>query len=99
MLRWDMVKPLAVVYGPSCMTTPPAFTDRAEGVSSIDVTVNGDRVRLAALTLGAALVELGFDGVVVATAVNGSFIPAAARAGTALASGDKIEIVAPRAGG
>jgi sulfur carrier protein len=81
------------------MTTPPAFTDRAEGVSPIDVTVNGDGVRLAAFTLGSALFELGFDGVLVATAVNGAFVPAAARAGTALVSGDKIEIVAPRAGG
>jgi sulfur carrier protein len=81
------------------MTSTPAFTDLAEGVRPIDLTVNGAGVRLAAHTLADALVELGFGSVLVATAVNGSFVPASGRAGAALASGDKIEIVAPRAGG
>jgi sulfur carrier protein len=81
------------------MTTTPDFTDCAEGVSTVNVTVNGDSVMLAAHTLADALFELGFGGVLVATAVNGAFVPAAARAGTVLVSGDKIEIVAPRAGG
>jgi sulfur carrier protein len=81
------------------MTTTSAFTDLTERVSPIDVTVNGEGVRLAARTLADALFELGFGGVLVATAVNGVFVPAAGRAGAVLACGDKIEIVAPRAGG
>ena len=35
----------------------------------------------------------------VATALNGEFVPARARAATPLKEGDRIEIVAPRQGG
>lgn len=62
------------------------------------ITVNGTTHQLAAPTLAEALVELGYGGARVATALNGDFVPAAAR-GRALNEGDRIEILAPRQGG
>ena len=46
-----------------------------------------------------ALTALGYGGKKVATAVNGRFVPAPARAATALNDGDKLEVVAPMQGG
>ena len=43
--------------------------------------------------------ERGFAEAAVATALNGEFVPRAARAETRLAANDTIEIVAPRQGG
>jgi sulfur carrier protein len=63
------------------------------------VIVNGEEKTLAAPTLAAALVELGYGTARVATAVNGAFVPVAQRPDVALATGDKIEIVAAREGG
>ncbi len=63
------------------------------------ILVNGEAVELAAGRLDAALDELGHDAVAVATAVNGSFVPVARRAATALAPGDRVEVVSPRQGG
>ena len=65
----------------------------------LELTVNGERRQAAAETLELALAEFGFGAVKVATALNGEFIPAARRAAIRLANGDKIEIVAARAGG
>jgi sulfur carrier protein len=61
--------------------------------------VNGERREVAAGTLAEALQALGFGGAKVATALNGEFVPARARAATLLKAGDRIEIVAPRQGG
>ncbi len=63
------------------------------------ITVNGTATEVRAETLAAALDELGHGGAKVATAVNEAFVPVAARAQTALAPGDRVEIVAPRQGG
>ena len=49
--------------------------------------------------LARALAELGFGDRIVATAVNGDFVPARKRAETALSEGDRIEVVAPMQGG
>jgi sulfur carrier protein len=65
----------------------------------LELTINGERQQVAAGTLAAALAELGFGEVKVATAVNGDFVPAARRAMLQLANGDRLEIVAARAGG
>ena len=43
--------------------------------------------------------ELGFSEVKIATARNGDFVPARARAAVALADGDAIEVLSPRQGG
>jgi sulfur carrier protein len=63
------------------------------------ITVNGTFRDTAATTLDALLVELGYAGAKVATAVNESFVPAAIRPEQRLNEGDRIEIVAPRQGG
>ncbi|MGR3464471.1 sulfur carrier protein ThiS [Limimaricola sp.] len=63
------------------------------------ITVNGEPREIAADTLQQALDALGHGGARVATAVNEAFVPAAARAETWLAPGDRVEILAPRQGG
>lgn len=63
------------------------------------ITINGAPTEVAANTLAATLEELGYGGAKVATAVNETFVPVAARGETVLAPGDRVEIVAPRQGG
>ncbi len=63
------------------------------------IEVNGERHDLAAKTVAEALAELGWAEARVATAVNGDFLPAAARADTALKDGDRLEVLAPMQGG
>lgn len=61
--------------------------------------VNGTPRDLDAATLAEALTALDLGTARVATAVNGRFIPADARADTALEPGDRLEILAPMQGG
>jgi sulfur carrier protein len=63
------------------------------------VVITGAPGEAAATTLDQALAELGYAGKVVATAVNGDFIPARKRETVTLAEGDRIEVVAPMQGG
>lgn len=63
------------------------------------ILVNGAWREANALDLAAALKELGYGDAVVATAVNGEFVPAASRPATHLAEGDRIEVLAPMQGG
>jgi sulfur carrier protein len=63
------------------------------------IFVNGDRHEIAPATLALALTALGYGGKKVATAVNGRFVPAPARAATDLKDGDQVEVVAPMQGG
>lgn len=63
------------------------------------VLVNGESVRVRAATLAELLVEFGYAETRVATALNGDFVPAAARSSRRLSDGDRVEIVAPRQGG
>lgn len=63
------------------------------------IEVNGDVLDVDARTLAEALDMLGHGQARVATAVNGAFVPAAARAVTQLAPGDRIEVLAPMQGG
>ncbi len=63
------------------------------------LVVNGQTMPTTAATLAALIDELGYGGQKVATALNGEFIPARARAETRLQADDRIEIVAPRQGG
>ena len=63
------------------------------------IMINGIPTEVQGGTLVAVLEELGYGEAKVATAVNESFVPAAARGQTALSPGDRIEIVAPRQGG
>jgi len=61
--------------------------------------LNGAPHEIAGKTLAEALSELGYAGRIVATAVNGDFVPARRRAEVALNEGDRIEVVAPMQGG
>jgi sulfur carrier protein len=63
------------------------------------ITVNGEPHTLAAANLAEALAALDFADAVVATALNGEFVPKRKREETPLKDGDRIEIVAPRQGG
>jgi len=68
-------------------------------VEAIRLTVNGETVEARTSTLETLLVELGYGGRKVATALNGEFVAERNRSTTALSAGDQIEIVAPRQGG
>jgi sulfur carrier protein len=63
------------------------------------IIVNGAALATPSATLSDLLVEAGYAGRKVATAVNGTFVPERARAETALQAGDRIEIVSARQGG
>jgi len=63
------------------------------------LTINGERRDLDAATVAEALAALDMGEARVATALNGDFAPASARAQTALSPGDALEIVAPMQGG
>jgi sulfur carrier protein len=63
------------------------------------IVVNGAVHETTAAELTAVLEELGYGASVVSTAVNGEFVAVSVRARTALADGDRIEVVAPMQGG
>lgn len=63
------------------------------------IIVNGEPMDTGAATLAELLAGLDLIEAKVATARNGDFVPAGARALTVLTAGDRIEIVAPRQGG
>ena len=63
------------------------------------ILVNGASREIGAADLSAALEELGYGGAVVATAVNGEFVPAPSRPAARLAEGDRLEVLAPMQGG
>jgi sulfur carrier protein len=65
----------------------------------VKILVNGDWREMGAVDLATALVELGYGEAVVATAVNGEFVPATSRQGARLAEGDRVEVLAPMQGG
>jgi sulfur carrier protein len=61
--------------------------------------VNGEPREVAAGNLAEALQLLDYADAIVATALNGEFVPARKREAAAVNEGDRIEIVAPRQGG
>jgi sulfur carrier protein len=63
------------------------------------IQLNGKSVAVSASTLSEALVELGYEGAVIATALNKAFVPAARRALTPVRDGDALEVISPRQGG
>ena len=63
------------------------------------ILVNGASREIRAADLTGALEELGYGGAVVATAVNGEFVPVAQRQAARLADGDRVEVLAPMQGG
>ncbi|MDP4033690.1 MAG: sulfur carrier protein ThiS [Pseudorhodobacter sp.] len=65
----------------------------------MQIDLNGTLCEVAARTLADALIELGYGGAALATALNGTFVPAAARTETPLHDGDRVEVLAPMQGG
>jgi sulfur carrier protein len=63
------------------------------------ILVNGSWREIVAADIGAALQELGYGGAVVATALNGEFVPTIARPDARLRDGDQLEVLAPMQGG
>ncbi len=68
-------------------------------MEALRITINGEPREIAAGNLAEALVALDYEAAIVATALNGEFVPKRKRADTPIAEGDRIEIVAPRQGG
>jgi sulfur carrier protein len=63
------------------------------------ILVNGAWREIGAVDLAAVLQELGYGEAVVATALNGEFVPAGLRPGSRLVEGDRLEVLAPMQGG
>ena len=63
------------------------------------ILLNGESLATEARNLDELCASLGYGEAKIATALNGSFVPAASRAATQLAPKDQVEIVAPRQGG
>ena len=63
------------------------------------ILVNGAWRDTGAVDLAAALHEMGYGEAVVATALNGEFVPAGLRPAARLTDGDRIEVLAPMQGG
>ncbi len=66
---------------------------------TVSIELNGEPAATEAATLADLLDEKGYNGAVVATALNGTFLPKGLRADTPLSDGDAVEIVAPMQGG
>jgi sulfur carrier protein len=71
----------------------------SQAATPAPLLVNGEPTRSGAVTLAELLDELGYRASEVATALNGAFIPRAARSEARLSPRDRIEIVAARQGG
>jgi sulfur carrier protein len=63
------------------------------------ILVNGVWRDTGAPDLAGALQELGYADAVVATALNGEFVPAGSRPSARLSDGDRLEVLAPMQGG
>ena len=65
----------------------------------MQILVNNEPREIQGRTLADLLRELGFVDVVVATAVNGTFVPAGQRPARELRDTDRVEVLAPMQGG
>ena len=63
------------------------------------IELNGESLDVDSELLSDILNECGYSHARIATAVNGDFVASAARANTPLQEGDRLEVVAPIAGG
>ena len=75
------------------------MSQSTETTAALSVHVNGEPRRTEATTLAALLVEAGYGGAKVATALNGEFVPSGRGLRPMLKAGDRVEVVAPRQGG
>ena len=63
------------------------------------ILVNNAAREIAGPSLADAVEQLGFGNAVVATAVDGDFVPARMRASMMLRDGHAVEVLAPMQGG
>ena len=63
------------------------------------IVCNGAQREVTGRLLSEILRELGYEQTMIATAVNGRFVPARHRDSILLGAGDAIEVVTPRQGG
>ncbi len=63
------------------------------------IHLNGQTLDVQARTLSDLLAELEFENTVVATALNGNFVPANERRATHIAAEDRVEVLTPMQGG
>ena len=63
------------------------------------IEVNGASHEVHSATVSSVLAELGWGEARVATALNGAFVPKAARDTTPVTTGDRLEVLAPMQGG
>lgn len=79
----------------------PPRTQPSDAVSGrpLSITLNAEQLNTRAVTLADLVSEAGHAGAKIATAINGDFVPARARAATRLQPGDRVEIVTARQGG
>jgi sulfur carrier protein len=72
---------------------------KSAAAQTVRLIVNGAALDAVAHTVAELVVEAGFAGQRVATALNGQFVAEQARTETTLKPGDKVEILTPRQGG
>jgi sulfur carrier protein len=65
----------------------------------VNIIVNGEDKEISNTKLHEVLIELGYTGKKLATALNGNFVSIEDRKNTALSEGDKIEVLSPQQGG
>jgi sulfur carrier protein len=65
----------------------------------VNIYVNGVQTLVESNSLERVLVQLGYQDVTVATAINGDFVPLSQRKNSSIKDGDKLEILAPMQGG
>ncbi|MFT2089879.1 sulfur carrier protein ThiS [Paraglaciecola sp. 2405UD69-4] len=63
------------------------------------IQLNSHDIESQSEHLAELLIEQGYGGSIVATAVNGEFVPQGNRANTQLQNGDRVEVLAPMQGG
>ena len=63
------------------------------------IFLNGMQTQVDHTELEAVLVQLGYQDLTIATAINGDFVPLSQRKHTQINEGDKLEVLAPMQGG
>ncbi|MEL6338908.1 MAG: sulfur carrier protein ThiS [Myxococcota bacterium] len=63
------------------------------------IEVNGESTELQAETVDVAVRQIGLEDAKVAVALNGEFVARSVWSRTSLREGDRLEVVAPMAGG
>lgn len=63
------------------------------------IYLNGVETSVDHAELEAVLIQLGYQDVTIATAINGDFVPLSQRKKTQINEGDKLEVLAPMQGG